>query len=74
MIAPSLLLIRKAIEFGLGISVLPRYICHQSLKAGRLHILWEPKKTLLNELWVATRKIDRNKPEIEQLIALMRYS
>lgn len=74
MIAPSLLLIQKAVESGWGISVLPRYICRQLLKAGRLNILWEPQEQLVNELWVATRKVDRNRSEIEQLIALLRYN
>ncbi len=72
MTVPSLLLIRKAVELGLGISVLPRYICRESLSAGLLNILWEPEEAMLNDLWIATRKVDRNKPEIEQLILLMR--
>jgi len=72
MIVPSLLLIRKAVELGLGVSVLPRYLCRESLNTGGLNILWEPKEPLLNDLWIATRKVDRNKPEIEQLILLMR--
>ena len=71
MVAPSLLVIRKAVELGVGISVLPRYICHQSLKAGKLHILWEPEEPLINDLWVATRKVDRNKHEIGQFLTLV---
>ena len=71
MIVPSLLLIRKAVEFGVGISVLPRYLCHELLNTGKIKILWEPKKSMLNDLWIATRKVDRNKPEIEQLILRM---
>ncbi|MCU7877466.1 MAG: LysR family transcriptional regulator [Candidatus Thiodiazotropha sp. (ex Lucinoma borealis)] len=74
LVVSSLLLIRKAVELGWGISVLPRYICQQSLSAGRLHILWEPKEPIVNDLWVATRKVDRNKTEIGQLISLMRYN
>jgi len=41
------------------------------LNTGEIKILWEPKKSMLNDLWIATRKIDRNKPEIEQLILRM---
>jgi DNA-binding transcriptional LysR family regulator len=74
MTVPSLLLIRKAVELGFGVSVLPRYICRESLSAGKLSILWEPKKAMLNDLWIATRKVDRNNPEIEQLILLMQKS
>ncbi len=72
MVVPSLLLIRKAVELGWGVSVLPRYICQQSLSAGKLHILWEPKEAMINDLWIATRKVDRNKAAIGQLISLMR--
>lgn len=72
MVVPSLLLIRRAVELGYGISVLPRYICQQSLSTARLHILWEPTESMLNDLWIATRKVDRNKIEIEQVISLMR--
>lgn len=72
MVIPSLLLIRKAVELGMGISVLPRYLCLESLNAGKLTILWEPDVPVVNDLWVATRKVDRNNPAVEQLIALMR--
>jgi DNA-binding transcriptional LysR family regulator len=74
MIVPSLLLIRKAVESGLGVSVLPHYICRESLDSGRLNILWRPKEPMLNDLWIATRKVDRNKPEIEQLVLLMQQN
>jgi DNA-binding transcriptional LysR family regulator len=74
MVVPSLMPIRKAVESGMGISVLPRYICSQSLQAGRLNILWQPKEPLVNDLWVATRKIDRNRPEIAQFITLLRQN
>jgi DNA-binding transcriptional LysR family regulator len=72
MVVPSLLLIRKAVELGFGISVLPRYICHEALNAGRLNVLWEPKDPMVNDIWIATRKVDRNQSEIEQFISLMR--
>lgn len=72
LIVPSLLLIRKAVESGLGVSVLPEYICRQSLESGSLKILWKPGEPVVNDLWIATRKVDRNKPEISLLIRMMR--
>ncbi len=71
MVVPSLLAIRKAIETGWGISVLPRYICEHSLSEGKLNILWKPDKTIKNDLWIATRKVDRNKPHISHLISFL---
>jgi DNA-binding transcriptional LysR family regulator len=72
MVAPNLSLIRKAVELGWGISVLPYYICQPSLDQGSLKILWQPKESVINDLWIATRKVDRNKSEIAQLISLMK--
>ena len=74
MVVPSLLLIRKAVESGLGVSVLPRYLCLDSLNTGRLIILWEHEEPVVNDLWIATRKVDRNKPGVEQLVSLLRYN
>lgn len=71
MIVPSLLLVRRAVELGMGISVLPRYLCEQSLKAKQLKLLWKPESPILNDLWIATRKIDRNRHEIQQIVTLM---
>jgi DNA-binding transcriptional LysR family regulator len=69
MVVPSLLAIRKAVETGWGVSVLPLYICEQPLREGKLSILWKPKKAILNDLWIVTRKVDRNKPHIISLIS-----
>lgn len=70
-VVPSLLMIRTLVESGRGISVLPRYICEHSLQEGRLKELWQPKEPICNDLWIATRKVDRNKPEISQLKSFM---
>ena len=70
-VVPSLLMIRTLVESGRGISVLPRYICEQALQEGRLRELWRAEESICNDLWIATRKVDRNKPEISQLKSLM---
>ena len=72
MIVANLLLIRRAVELGLGISILPRYICRDSLGDGRLRVPWEPDEEVCNDLWIATRKLDRNNSEIKQLVSAMR--
>lgn len=71
LVIPSLLAIRKAVESGWGISVLPRYLCEQSLGLNTLNILWEPKDLISNDLWVATRKMDRNKAHINHFLSLI---
>ena len=72
MTIASLQSIRKAVELGWGVSVLPRYLCQQSLDQGMIKILWKPKASVVNDLTIATRKVDRNKLEIEQLVSLMK--
>lgn len=71
MIAPNLLLIRKAVELGMGASVLPRYLCDEALKKKRLKILWQPATPVLNDLWAVTRKVDRHKPELKTAVVLL---
>jgi len=71
MVVPSLLAILKAVETGMGISVLPRYICEKSLDKGKLNILWKPDKVIVNDLWFVNRKVDRNRPEISHIISLL---
>jgi DNA-binding transcriptional LysR family regulator len=71
MIAPNLLLMRKAVELGMGVSVLPRYLCEDALKKKRLKILWQAATPVLNDLWAVTRKVDRHKPELKTTVALL---
>jgi DNA-binding transcriptional LysR family regulator len=71
VVVPSLLMIRSIVESGRGISIVPRYICQHSLDTGRLKVLWQPKDVMVNELWLATRKVDRNKPELTMLKTLL---
>jgi DNA-binding transcriptional LysR family regulator len=70
-VVPSLLTIRRMVESGRGISVLPRYLCEQALNEGRLKELWRPLEPISNDLWIATRKVDRNSPKLAQLKALL---
>lgn len=69
---PNLLLMRKAVELGMGISVLPRYLCASALKEKRIKVLWQPDAPVVNDLWAATRKVDRHKPEIKAAVASLK--
>ncbi|MFH2133991.1 MAG: LysR family transcriptional regulator [Pseudomonadota bacterium] len=72
MVVPNLLLMRKAVELGMGISILPRYLCTEALKAKRLKILWQPALPVQNDLWVASRKVDRHRPEIKTAVDFLK--
>lgn len=72
MTIPNLLLMRKAVELGMGVTVLPRYLCATALKEKRFKVLWQPDAPVVNDLWAATRKVDRHKSEIKTAVALLR--
>jgi DNA-binding transcriptional LysR family regulator len=71
VVMPNLHAIRRAVESGWGISVLPEYLCKASVKAGRLKLLWKTPQTVSNDLWIAYRKVDRNSLEIDKLRRLV---
>ncbi len=58
LIIPDLRGIRQAVEFGLGISVLPNYLCEDSIKENRLTLILNPIKAVKNVIWLAFRKSD----------------
>lgn len=68
---PNLLLVRKAVELGMGLSVLPRYLCEEAIGENRIKVLWQPETSMRNDLWIATRKVDRHRDEIRQAIKLL---
>ncbi len=74
MTIPNLLLMRKAVELGMGVSVLPQYLCDTALKEKQLKVLWQPDAPVMNDFWAATRKVDRHKREIKTAIAKLKKS
>jgi DNA-binding transcriptional LysR family regulator len=59
---PDLRAVCHAVERGLGVSVLPEYLCADAVRAGRLTLLLRPKTPVTNELWLAfarTKQTDR---------------
>lgn len=73
LVVPDLRSVVRAVESGLGVSVVPRYLCADALGAGRTALLWDPDPPVVNELWLASRRVDRASPLIEQArLALLR--
>ncbi|GER91600.1 LysR family transcriptional regulator [Dictyobacter vulcani] len=70
-VVPDLHIIAQIIESGAGISILPNYLCHEHIAAGKLQLLWEPAHKVTNELWLAYRKVDRSDAKIKQLRQLL---
>lgn len=64
LIMPDLTVMAEAVAAGSGVSVLPMYLCRTLVAADRLRILWEPEPTVTNDLWLAYRARDRQRPEV----------
>lgn len=64
LIMPDLTVMAEAVAAGSGLSVLPMYLCRTLVAANRLRILWEPEPTVTNDLWLAYRARDRQRPEV----------
>ena len=69
IIIPNLIMIAKAVEKGKGISVLPSYICDESIKKGKLELINIAKnKNISNEIWIAYRKEDMKNKNIAKVV------
>lgn len=71
LVIPNLHSILKAVELSDGISLIPNYLYQQAVNRGRLKLLWEPPQPVLNNLWLAYRKSDRHRLEINQIKTLL---
>lgn len=64
LVIPDLILLAEAVTAGVGLSVLPSYLCVAPIAAGQLRCLWAPEPPVSNDLWVAYRLHDRQRPEV----------
>lgn len=70
LIIPDLIGIRQAVEYGLGCSVLPDYLCENWVQENRLKLLLNPINAVTNDIWLVFSKSDIQMPQIEFLLAL----
>lgn len=64
LILPDLLMILRAVGFGLGLSILPEYLCRDALAKGLVEQLWQPPVEADNHLYLACQRDRRYSPEI----------
>jgi len=55
-IFPDLLMIKRAVELDLGISILPDYLCQPEIEAGYIKILHVPETPPSNVLYLVLRR------------------
>ncbi|PSB50172.1 LysR family transcriptional regulator, partial [Chroococcidiopsis cubana CCALA 043] len=72
LIIPDLRGIRQAVELGLGISVLPDYLCENSVEENRFTLILNPKRPVMNVIWLAFRKSDIHMQRTQFFLELLR--
>jgi DNA-binding transcriptional LysR family regulator len=61
LIVPDLRAILSAVKTGLGVSVLPDYLCSDAVAEGSVRAALEPKEPVTNDLWlVVSRHLQRS--------------
>lgn len=69
LVAPDLRVVQSAVELGLGLSILPEFLCCPALREGRLRQLLAPQQLAPLEQWVmAYRESDRDREEFQVLV------
>jgi len=68
---PNLSAIGRAVAEGLGVSILPSYLCVDEIKNGHLSNPWKPGRPITNDLWLGYRRVDKNRPELGRLYDLL---
>jgi DNA-binding transcriptional LysR family regulator len=71
LILPDLLAILRAVTLGLGVSVLPDYLCEEPLNEGAIRILWEPDRPSENTLYLAMLRRRSADPSIRWLCEML---
>lgn len=64
LIIPDLLIIAQAVARGQGVSVLPLYLCAEAIAGGHMQLLWQPARPVTNDIWLAYRALDRQRPTV----------
>ena len=70
-VIPNLQTILKAIEMNLGISILPEYLCRESLSIGKTKILFDLPEKVNNEIWIAYNRRDQKNNLIGEFSSLL---
>ena len=71
LIVPDLLMILKGVMLGLGISVLPEYLCREALDEKQLRILWDSERATTNPLYLVCQREHQHTPEFRWLSDLL---
>jgi len=69
---PDLRAVKRAVELGLGVSVLPDYLCERAVEQGRLSLCVAPREPVTNDLWWVTERRSAQNPRLLALFQQLR--
>lgn len=68
LVVPDLRAVMRAVELGVGLSILPEYLCAEAVLGGRLREVWPIRERVPAETWVmAYRLLDYDREDIDDL-------
>jgi DNA-binding transcriptional LysR family regulator len=68
LVVSDLRSVLHAVELGMGITILPEYVCSAALTAGRIRELWPIKDFVARDQWLLTfRELDADRASIREL-------
>lgn len=71
-IVPNLNSIVRCLASGIGLAVIPDFLCHREIESGQIQLIWEGDPKLTNTLHFATRKKTIYADEIEVIKNIFR--
>jgi DNA-binding transcriptional LysR family regulator len=68
LVVSDLRTVLHAVELGMGVTILPEYVCSAALHTGRIRELWPIKEFVAGDQWLlAFRELDADRASIRQL-------
>lgn len=74
LVVPDLRAVMRAVELGVGVSILPEYLCAEAILGGRLQEQWPLRERVPAEHWIlAYRVLDHDREDIDELARRLEY-
>ncbi|WP_229253920.1 substrate-binding domain-containing protein [Dyadobacter sp. NIV53] len=71
-IVPNLNSIVRCLTGGVGLAIIPDFLCKKEVESGQIKLIWEGKTKLINTLYFANRKKTMYNEEIEVIKELFK--
>jgi DNA-binding transcriptional LysR family regulator len=72
LVMPDVLAVIRAVTLGLGVSVVPAYLCREELTAGLIRELWTPPQPSTNTLYLVCERARLETPEVRWVADLLK--